>query len=147
MRKIHKQQRGEVEPTVCTGAVRATQQAEKFAGGRHPEKGHLLRDVVAISVAGQRWAPTLAEGLPETQGEEEDQGPDEDEEMVAAGEHGNNQYDDLQGLEEQWELLRQQMIGSPHWQAGRGLEQVNGEWGFDEPNWQMGEESGGEEVS
>ena len=85
------------------------------------------------------------EGLPETQGEEEDQDPDEDVEFVAAGEDGHNQYSELQRLEEQWELLRQQMVGSPHWQAGRGLEQVNGEWGFDEPNWQMGEEAAEEE--
>ena len=43
-------------------------------------------------------------------------------------------------MEEQWEQLRQQMVSSPLWQAGRGLEQVREEWGFDEPNWQMVEE-------
>ena len=75
--------------------------------------------------------------------EEED--PDGELEGEVAGGQGHNQYIELQRLEEQWELLRQQMVGSPHWQAGRGLEQVNGEWGFDEPNWQMGEAAAEEE--
>ncbi len=52
----------------------------------------------------------------------------------------NNQYNELQRMEEQWELLRQQMVSSPLWQAGRGLEQVSEGWDFDEPDWQMGEE-------
>ena len=81
------------------------------------------------------------EGTAETYNEEQDQEGEQEEPPWRA----KNQYIELQQLEEQWEQLRVQMVSSPLWQAGRGLEQVNGEWGFDEPDWQMCEEGEGEE--
>ena len=72
----------------------------------------------------------------------EDEEPDQEVEQEGPPGEVRNQYNELQQLEEQWEQLRQQMVSSPLWQAGRGLEQVNEGWGFDEPDWQMGEEEG-----
>ena len=72
----------------------------------------------------------------------EDEEPDQEVEQEGPPGEVKNQYNELQQLEEQWEQLRQQMVSSPLWQAGRGLEQVNEGWGFDEPDWQMGEEEG-----
>ena len=109
---------------------------KKLLEGKHPEKGNW------ISLAGQARVLRWREGLFETHSEEQDRGG----EVEDPPWHENNQYTELQQLEEQWEQLRQQIVLSPHWQAGSGLEQVNGEWGFDEPTWQMGEEIGAEEM-
>ena len=113
---------------------------KKLLEGKHPEKGHWLGEVVSISLAGQRGhlANEGAEEANNMENEEPDQEVDHEE---PPGEV-KNQYNELQQLEEQWEQLRQQMVSSPLWQAGRGLEQVNEGWGFDEPDWQMGEEEG-----
>ncbi len=109
---------------------------KKLLEGRHPEKGHWLGEVVDITLAGQARVLRWREGFLETQAEEQGgEGEGEDPPWQV-----NNQYSDLQQMEEQWEQLRQQFVGSPLWQAERGLEQVKGEWGFDEPIWQMGEE-------
>ena len=81
------------------------------------------------------WNEGAEEGTNEEQGEHDPGMEQEDPPWQE-----NNQYIELQLLEEQWEQLRQQMVSSPLWQAGRGLEQVNEGWGFDEPDWQMGEE-------
>ena len=115
---------------------------KKLLEGKHPEKGHWLGEVVSISLAGQARVLGWVEGTAETHNEEQDQEEEPDEPPWRA----NNQYAELQQMEEQWEQLRLQMVSSPLWQAGSGLEQVNGEWGFDEPDWQMCEECEGEEV-
>jgi hypothetical protein len=106
----------------------------KLLEGKHLEKGHWLGEVVSISLAGLR-------GLMWHEGNEGGhEEPGQDEEQEEPPWEVNNQYNELQRLEEQWELLRQQMVSSPLWQAGRGLEQVSEGWGFDEPDWQMAEE-------
>ena len=79
------------------------------------------------------------EGAEEPNNEEQEE-PGQDSEQEDPPWQVKNQYNELQQLEEQWEQLRQQMVSSPLWQAGRGLEQVNEGWGFDEPDWQMREE-------
>ena len=111
---------------------------KKLLEGKHPEKGHWLGEVVSISLAGQRGL-MWNEGAEEANNEEHEE-PDQEVEQEGPPGEVKNQYNELQQLEEQWEQLRQQMVSSPLWQAGRGLEQVNEGWGFDEPDWQMGEE-------
>ena len=106
--------------------------------GKHPERGQWLGKVVSISLAGRRglmWQEGANLG---NEGENEE--PGQDGEQVEPPWEVNNQYNELAKMEEQWELLRQQMVSSPLWQAGRGLEQVSEGWGFDEPDWQMGDE-------
>ncbi len=112
---------------------------KKLLEGKHPEKGHWLGEVVSISLAGQARVLRWSEGSFGTHNEEQDQELEPEDPPWKE----NNQYSELQHLEEQWEQLRLQMVSSPLWQAGRGLEQVNEEWGFDEPDWQMGEEGEG----
>ena len=85
------------------------------------------------------------EGAEEPNHEEQEE-PGQDAEQEDPPWQVKNQYNELQQLEEQWEQLRQQMVSSPLWQAGRGLEQVKEEWGFDELNWQMVEEGEEEDL-
>ena len=111
---------------------------KKLLEGKHPENGHWLGEVVSISLAGQRCL-MWNEGVEEPNNEEQVE-PGQFSEQEDPPWQVKNQYDELQRSEEQWEQLRQQMVSSPLWQAGRELEQVKEGWGFDEPDWQRGEE-------
>ncbi len=51
------------------------------------------------------------------------------------------QHKELQQLQEHWEQLRQELVGSALWQEGQGLKQVTSNLRFDEPDWLMNQEN------